>query len=67
MSNQYLDVAVQSIVNHEVNKVLTEIRADIKKLYRDRPNSYNHPQRTELYVGVLAIIDKYIGKENGND
>lgn len=43
---------------------LSKIRAEIKKLYRDRPNSYNHPQRTEFYSGVLAIIDKYSKSES---
>ena len=43
---------------------LSKIRAEIKELYRDRPNSYNHPQRTEFYSGVLAIIDKYKAESN---
>lgn len=31
MSNQYLDIAVQQIVDHEVNRVLAEIRAEIEE------------------------------------
>ena len=45
--------------------VIEDIKAEIKETYHDRPSSYNHPQRTELYQKVLEIIDNRIsGKEH---
>lgn len=42
---------------------LGKIRAEIIEVYNDRPSSYNHTQRKELFCKVIEIIDKY--KESG--
>ncbi len=39
--------------------VLDKIRAEIQEVYYDRPRTYNHSQRTELFCEVMKIIDKY--------
>ncbi|MCR5669647.1 MAG: hypothetical protein K6G10_01460 [Butyrivibrio sp.] len=46
-----------------VNEVLDEIRFDLYKLYNDRPSDYNHSQRTELFCGVIKILDKYTAEQ----
>lgn len=38
--------------------VLDKIRAEIIEVYNDRPSSYNHTQRKELFCKVIEIIDK---------
>jgi hypothetical protein len=44
---------------HDKNKVFDKIRAEIEEVYNDRPRSYNHTQRRELFCKVIEIIDKY--------
>lgn len=43
----------------EQEPVLGKIRAEIIEVYNDRPSSYNHTQRKELFCKVIEIIDKY--------
>jgi len=40
------------------NDALIRIRKAIEEKYQDRPRSYNHFQRTELYREIIKIIDK---------
>lgn len=42
----------------EQDPILDKIRAKIKEVYNDRPDSNNHPQRTELFCEVMKVIDK---------
>lgn len=52
--NAYTDEGITT-----ADDVLDKIRADLYKLYNDRPSDYNHPQRTELFCEVIKIIDRY--------
>jgi hypothetical protein len=49
------------------NEVLEKIRADLYKLYNDRPRDYNHSQRTELFCEVIKILDKYKGESEDKE
>lgn len=49
------------------NYILDKIKADIEEAYNDRPRSYNHTQRRELFCKVMEIIDKYKTEENNNE
>ena len=58
-----LEMAIEAL---KQQSAIEDIKAEIKETYHDRPSSYNHPQRRELYQKVLEIIDKHISrKENG--
>lgn len=46
---------------------LDKIRADLYKLYNDRPSDYNHSQRTELFCEVIKILDKYKAEQEGKE
>ena len=59
MSNKYLDIAMEKVIKQEVNTVLEKIRDEIEEVYNDRPRSYNHTQRIELFCKIIEIIDKY--------
>ena len=66
MSNKYLDIALKEIVNHEVNKVLDKIRAEIQE-------NINYNKKMN-YQGIVAgllltldIIDKYRESEDIGD
>lgn len=70
MSNQYLDIALQQITNHEVNEVLEKIKAEINQLSMTKPcypylNEFaeivNHGDKSakDIKKDVLDIIDKY--------
>lgn len=74
MSNQYLDAALQQIVNHEVNKVLTRMRTEIEEVPTVKPcqpyinefaeeEHYNSKSAGMIKDDILKIIDKYITKE----
>ena len=64
MSNKYLDIAMEKIVENEVNKVLEEIKAEIEQFAKN-------PNFGDLSTGAscgalkaLDIINKHIsGKE----
>ena len=43
--------------------VLDKIKAKIQEVYNDRPDTYNHLQRTELFCKVMKIIDKYTAEK----
>ena len=49
MSNEYLDIAIEKVVKQEINKVLGQIRDEVKKMPRWKINQEE----------VLQIIDKY--------
>ena len=48
-------------------EVLDKIKADLYKLYNDRPSDYNHSQRTELFCEVIKILDKYKSEREDNN
>lgn len=52
MSNEYLDIAMEKVVKQEINKVLGQIRDEIKKMPRWKINQEE----------VLQIIDKHIAE-----
>lgn len=57
--NAYTDEGVTTADN-----ILGRIRDEINEVYNDRPYSYNHSQRTELFCKVMKIIDKYRESES---
>jgi len=70
MSNQYLDIALQQIINHEVNEVLEKIKSEIKQLSMTKPCypylnefaeivDYGDKSAKDIKKDVLDIIDKY--------
>lgn len=69
MSNKYLDIAMQKVINQEVNKVLDDIKAEIDHDLKNAPYWYDEEHLEELggfqdgLEHALEIIDKHIGKE----
>ena len=52
------DIAID-MQDKKVDEVLDKIRSEIEEVYNDRPRSYNHTQRKELFCKIIEIIDKY--------
>lgn len=62
------DAVVRKLTSiYSLNCVLDKIRAEIEEAYNDRPRSYNHTQRRELFCKVIEIIDKYKTEEKNNE
>lgn len=59
MSNEYLDIAMQKVIAQEVNKVLNDIKAEIKDYANDQ---WNEGEYISDYA-VLEIIDKHIKEQ----
>lgn len=55
--NQALDKAIASLEDWD------KVKKELEEVYNDRPSSYNHSQRTELFCGVMKIIDRYAESE----
>ena len=53
MGNEYLDIALQKVIEQEVNKVLTDIKTEIEQNIGD--NLY----KNDGLYHALQIIDKY--------
>lgn len=63
MSNPYTDIALKKIVEQELNKVLEDIKTEIKET-RDRWEKDGYYDEADALNIALKIIDKHIGKEN---
>ena len=63
MSNKYLDIAMQKVINQEVNKVLEDIKQEIEKAMGDFYYSEHDLGIREGFRFALEIIDNHIGKE----
>ena len=48
-------------------QLLEVLKAEIYNIYKDRPEGYNHRQRTELYNEVQKAIQKHIDDLSGKD
>ena len=55
MSNKYLDIAMEKVIKQEVNKVLDEIRVEIRK--KMRFDSFN--ESIVSFDDISKIFDKY--------
>lgn len=60
MSNKYLDIAMEKIVENEVNKVLEDIKAELNEISEETISKAD----IDAIERCLKIIDKHIsGKE----
>ena len=61
MSNKYLDIALEKIIEQEINTVLDKIRDEIEELDIHFDNDYFSGNKDPMYKcdEVLQIIDKY--------
>lgn len=61
MSNKYLDIAMQKVIKQEVNKVLDDIKAEIKMEITASWYKGKHAGYRDGLDKALEIIDRHIG------
>ena len=61
MSNKYLDIALEKIIEQEVNAVLNKIRTEINELEVHYDNDYFSGNRDAMFKcnDILQIIDEH--------
>lgn len=65
MSNEYLDIAMNKVIEQEVNKVLEDIKAEIEQVLESLSDGGDDWFTAEKVNECIDIIDKHMrGTEN---
>lgn len=59
MSNKYLDIILQKVVNQAVNNTLDDIKSEIEQNAYPIVHGVNNHEKGMTLYGILQIIDKY--------